>query len=257
MNNIVDMNIYLSRMQNGLEDKLWWVGKTEAKKIVDFGCADGTLLKHLHAINPEYELIGVDIDENMCQLAKENVPTARIMTTREFMDSVEDWGEAMLVLSSVIHEIYSYEPEPEHEIQALYKKGFKYIAIRDMFMSERDINRNASYHDTTYVVNYSDEKQLHDFEKLWGHVGTVGNMCHFLLKYRYIENWDRECCENYFPISLEQFLNNIPEQYAAIHIEHYCHAYTKTRVRNDFFINFNERTHANLLLTRKPKCDLF
>jgi ribosomal protein L11 methylase PrmA len=250
-NKINNINVYLERMEKGMVDKLWWVDKIHPKKIVDFGCADGTMLKHLTEMGLDVELIGVDIDNEMCRRAKENVPSARIMSLVEFMDSTEDFSDALLVLSSVIHEIYSYELEPEDEIQALYNKGFKYIAIRDMFLSETEVQDTVSNHDYTYVINYSKENQLRDFENFWGHINTVRNLSHFLLKYTYEENWHRELRENYLPIDLEPFIKNIPSIYRVEYVEHYCNPYIQRRVWNDFFIKFNYKTHAKLLLVRK------
>ena len=250
-NSIANINIYLSRMQCGMDDKLWWVTKTPVKKVVDFGCADGTLLKHLRDMNVNYELIGVDVSEEMCKRASENVPEARIMHTSEFFNNNENWQDAILILSSVVHEIYSYEESPEALLQKLFKMGFYQIAIRDMFLSETEANKSVSYHDCSNVVNYSNDRQLSTFESHWGHVGVHHNFCHFLLKYLYKENWDREVRENYLPIDLEPFLRTIPDSYTIEHVEHYCHPYIKERVLQDFFINFHERTHAKILLTRK------
>ena len=47
-----------------------------------------------------------------------------------------DFSEAILILSSVIHEIYSYDREPDRTILKLLNMGFDAIAIRDMFVSD-------------------------------------------------------------------------------------------------------------------------
>ena len=45
---IVNREIYTARMRAGMEDKLWWVDKTNAEIVVDYGCADGSMLQILH-----------------------------------------------------------------------------------------------------------------------------------------------------------------------------------------------------------------
>lgn len=52
---------------------------------------------------------------------------------------------------------------------------------------------------------------LRSFEDVWGDVCdvrarkvNVKNLIHFLVKYRYVENWEREVQENYFPVSQDR-----------------------------------------------------
>lgn len=46
MNQISDINIYTSRMEKSCEDKLFFMNKiSKVKNIVDFGCADGALIR--------------------------------------------------------------------------------------------------------------------------------------------------------------------------------------------------------------------
>lgn len=252
MSEIIDMNVYLKRMQKGMQDKLWFVNHVDDIDIVvDYGCADGTLLNHIHNIWPKALLIGVDISEDMLKIARANVPDAIFMNVDEFFNAGIDLTHSLLVLSSVVHEIYSYDIDPDAIMNKLFNMGFNVIAVRDMFLSERDSKKSITYHDYSNLINYSDEKQLHDFESLWGHINTVHNASHFLLKYKYQENWDRELNENYLPVYLETFMDNIPQEYDTVYLEHYCNPYIQKNVWNDFFVKFNTRTHAKLLIQRK------
>jgi ribosomal protein L11 methylase PrmA len=252
MNNINNLDIYLKRMQNGMDDKLWFVKHlNRVDTVVDYGCADGTLLKHIHKIFPEMRLVGVDISNEMLDLAKVNVPDAVFMTVEEFFNSQDDFKNSILILSSVIHEIYSYDKNAENTLYKIMNMGFKEIAIRDMFLSEYNAESLATWRDYSYVVHHGNWKQLADFESVWGHVYSVKNLSHFLLKYRYTDNWDREVKENYFPVYLEEFLKIVPEHYAVEYLEHYCPAYIKECIWNDFSISFKERTHAKIFLSKK------
>jgi trans-aconitate methyltransferase len=79
---IKDFEGYLKRMQNGMDDKLWWVDKVDSKIIVDYGCADGTLLKHIRELHPDYTLVGVDVLPEMLERAYKNVPDAHFITKK-------------------------------------------------------------------------------------------------------------------------------------------------------------------------------
>ena len=62
---IKDFEGYLRRMQNGMDDKLWWVNKVDSKIIIDYGCADGALLSMVSEMNPNLNLYGYDFNDNM------------------------------------------------------------------------------------------------------------------------------------------------------------------------------------------------
>ena len=96
---------------------------------------------------------------------------------------------------------------------------FKCIALRDMSYDEKAM-RNAPVDSILWVyenVLKSDAiefkgvpfKQITDsFEDVWGdicdvraHKVNAKRLFHFLIKYRYQENWAREVQENYLPVS--------------------------------------------------------
>ena len=84
-----------------------------------------------------------------------------------------------------------------------------------------------------------------------GSIGINKNLIHYLLKYRYTENWDRELNENYLPISKEKLLSLIPKNYEVIFYEHYALPFLKEKVREDFGIILKDKTHIKLILKRK------
>jgi ubiquinone/menaquinone biosynthesis C-methylase UbiE len=47
-------------------------------RVLDVGCGRGFLLKKVHAVAPEAELYGIDISKKLCELSKENNPSAEI-----------------------------------------------------------------------------------------------------------------------------------------------------------------------------------
>ena len=49
---IADRQLYTENMRKSLMDKAFFIDKIDAKHFVDFGCADGSLLKFLKTIFP-------------------------------------------------------------------------------------------------------------------------------------------------------------------------------------------------------------
>ena len=247
LNNI---NIYNERMAAGMEDKLWFLDKIDCDTIVDFGCADGALLQHIAMLLPNVKLIGIDNNEDMRALAKKNVPTAQIIDFSELDDSI-DYSNSVLVLSSVIHEIFAYSSEREANmlLYKLFTLGFKYIAIRDMFLSDT-IDDVSNFSMRVKILRKANQEQLQSFERIWGSIKWRENAIHFLLKYKYIENWDREVRENYFAMTVEDLIDNIPRTYKVEHKQHYVLPYIRDTVFHDFNILLTDNTHAKILLRR-------
>ncbi len=77
-NRITDLNIYLTRMQKSILDKMFFIDKVfePFTHILDFGCANGELIKALQAMCDEYTYVGYDISKEMIEAARKNVPTA-------------------------------------------------------------------------------------------------------------------------------------------------------------------------------------
>jgi hypothetical protein len=73
-------------------------------------------------------------------------------------------------------------------------------------------------------------------------------LIHYLLKYRYTENWDREVRENYLPLTKETLISKIPSHYEIVYQEHYTLPYIKHQVQKDCDIVLNDCTHFKILL---------
>lgn len=128
-------------------------------------------------------------------------------------------------MSSVIHEVYSYAESPA-DISGFWRDvsrcGFRQIAIRDMSLNYKNFT-NVPAEDVCWVYEHVFKDPglevkgakvadlLDDFEAEWGALCDpatgrvdVRNLVHFLIKYRYVENWDRELHENYLPITQDR-----------------------------------------------------
>lgn len=248
MQNLSDINKYVQRMEKSLLDKMFFMDKLfdPIENILDFGCANGVLIRALSYLFPEHNYIGYDISEEMIDLAKNIVPEATF---------ISDWNDikvspesTVLNISSTLHEVYSYgtEESVDEFWDRVFNSGFKYIAIRDMMLSDK-IKLMSNEYDVKKARTLFPEK-LSEYESLWGPVNIRFNLIHYLLKYRYTENWDREVRENYLPVTVETLLSKIPSNYEIVYQEHYTLPFVKQQIKKDCGIQLEDSTHFKLLL---------
>lgn len=271
MEKISDYGTYTDGMRKSMTDKTWFLNMIDgANEIVDYGCADGALLEYIRDAMPGvFNLTGIDIDEEMLHLAADRLNDGAhepvILTQPEpFKDVFSKYTHtACLNCGSVIHEIYSYGTPKSIEKfwDFVFNSGFQYIAIRDMAMSKIDISATYNVIDDT-LRKISDYNQSHpDARKRFNEflhyidadrieADTWRDIIHYLLKYRYVTNWDREMRENYLPLLTEEVLLKIPSNYRVKYYEHYTLPYLKDQVMKDFGIDLNTKTHYKLLLER-------
>ena len=252
---IKNYDIYIEGMGKSFQDKLFFMDKIDdITELVDFGCADGTLIEHMSKELPGVSLIGYDISQEMIKLAKGKDKTSGLFTS-DFHEalSIINANKSLLNLSSVIHEVYSYSmPYAISEFwNSVFNSGFQYIAIRDFCVSS-SVNRKADVNDWVKVIQRANANQVSDYESIWGSITENRNLLHFLMKYRYVSNWEREVRENYFPITMEKLLSKIPtDKYEIIYFEDYVLPFTANKIEEDFGVQLHDSTHVKLLLKRK------
>lgn len=254
MQDIVNYTVYTSGMDKSYADKLFFMDKVSDSitGIVDYGCADGALLNRIKNDVSDAKLVGFDVNEEMINLAKKK-GGCLFTTDYELVLNSVDVKKSLLNISSVIHEVYSYSGLSgiNKFWNNVFASNFQYISIRDFCVSS-SINRDADINDYTKVIRKANLEQIRDFESVWGSLRENRNLVHYLMKYRYLENWEREVRENYFPISLENLLSKIPtEEYEIIYFEDYVLPFTANKIYDDFGIRIHDNTHVKLLLKRK------
>ena len=251
MEKLSDIDVYVKRMQKSLLDKMFFIDKIfeDTHTILDFGCANGVLIRAMQMLFPEYEYVGYDISEEMIEKAKVNVPGCRFYIN---WDNIEVKPEKTLLnISSTLHEVYSYGTAESIEEfwERVFNSGFKYIAVRDMMLSRKSFGISEK-EDVEKARKLYPEK-LKDYEENWGSINEKFNLIHYLLKYSYTENWDREVRENYLPLTVEELTELIPDEYEIVYSEHYVLPYIKHQVRKDSGIELNDATHFKILLKKK------
>ncbi|MBI2596037.1 class I SAM-dependent methyltransferase [Candidatus Daviesbacteria bacterium] len=207
--------IYLSRMEKPLKDKLKivkYIPKNVAN-ILDVGCADGSLTIALAKTFPDKIFLGVDLDDNFLDLAKEkaqglkNIKFEKIYL-RDLLARPERFD--VVIFCSVLHEFFSYGEGISSVLKAiadahelLRKSGV--IIIRDMILSEYTKNANLKCLEVADKIYKAGLDITKEFEVRFGKLNNIYKINHYLLKYFYQENWNREGKENYVPVTIEQY----------------------------------------------------
>jgi hypothetical protein len=254
-NGIVNYEAYNEGMKKSLLDKIFFMDKIEARVIIDYGCADGTLIHFLSGLFPEFKYIGFDIDDEMLDLARSTCGTdsSKFLFTSDWDEVKEHASEetSAVILSSVIHEVYAYgtRKDVDNVWDRVFGGDFDYIVIRDMIPSI-SMDKKSDINDIRNILRYGNSGQVKDFEQVWGSIEQNKNLIHFLLKYRYTDNWDREVRENYFPLTREELLSSIPDEYEIDFHEHFVLPFLRNTVKKDFRIDIKDNTHLKLILTK-------
>lgn len=262
MSKIRDLNIYTQRMKRGLQDKLFFIPYlnklSQSFIFIDYGCADGTLIDIILHYYPQSVCIGLDCNEDMLSLAKEKCFTyynTRVFFCKTFEELKElllGFSNNMKIfnMSSVLHEVHHYNDSKEIErfYQDVQSLSADYIFIRDMYNGNKKWNDISPDTYTKLSTHPLLKSQIQDFESHFGSIMEKKNCTHFLLKYKYLENWNREVEENYFPdIPLQYFERNYDCEFR----KEYQLAYFTKLWKEELNIKIDSNTHIQLIYKKK------
>ena len=259
-------DMYTNGMKKPMEDKLFFVDmvKDEVDGLVDYGCADGELLAHIAERRPDWKLYGIDMDGEMIERARKRNLGASYYQRKNLgllSNNYINMKSKILNLSSVLHELYSYSNK--EDIRQFWwdvsMNEAKYIAIRDFMVDNNTLRkadpiliskikiatsrRKESHWLSDYLIRRIEAGIFPDSQKEW---------IHYLMKYRYKDNWEREVRKDYFPLTVEKLFEILPtDKYKVVYFKHYILPFTKEKIREDFGIELTDETHVQILLERK------
>lgn len=257
MNKINDITKYVQELNKSLVDKLWFKRFLdifilhESTIVYDFGCGDGGIINALALFYPEVQFIGIDANIEMISIANKNKHTDNVNFYNKSYPIIND-KQKILILSSVFHEIISYSDWLEFYKDVIENINPDYIFFRDTAVSYstlRNVNLDDFNNFNCENKNY-DEQQVVSFILRQGDISIQRNLIHYLLKYRFKDNWERELKECYIPV----FFEDIPDRfkdYITIYKKHYILPFIKDKIKEDFNIDLRDNTHCNYIFKRK------
>lgn len=262
-----DKKGYLKRLEGSMKEKLFFIEHLDLnnKIIVDFGCANAVLIKHLMAMGFENTTyIGIERDEdffNECIKLQEQNSNFKVFSglgeTDLFIRTEKlfrkDTRKVIFICSSVLHEVTE---KMFKWIIGWARANADYLVVRDMYwgynpykIDEDDEMCEEPFLYKDYVhkllCNPTYIPYLSDFAEKRGSF-TDKDLCEFLLKYRYIKNWDTEVEEKYFSVdwySIEYMKDSL-----IMYRNEYTNDFIKRQVKKDFDINIQWPTHKQLIL---------
>jgi 2-polyprenyl-3-methyl-5-hydroxy-6-metoxy-1,4-benzoquinol methylase len=191
---------------------------SDARTVLDVGCADGALTMAMAALRPHTAFLGVDLNESFITQAGAHVralglPPARLRFEAVYLRDLlsREMRFDAVIFASVLHEFYSYGEGISSVIKALADahellRPGGVIVIRDMVLGHYATAATLRCPEIRAAIARSAHAAtLEAFEAYWGRAATQHALTHFLLKYRWTENWQRELPETYLGVSVEQY----------------------------------------------------
>lgn len=253
---IPDLENYTKRMSYSLIDKIFFMDKIDSQTevIVDYGCADGSLISFLAPLFSDILFVGYDNSSDMIDLAQKKNNSYKNVSFFSDIIQLKKWlndhrsQTTALVLSSVIHEIYSYGSAVEinHFWRFVNNSDFNSIVIRDMAF-DRYAYRPSNKYDVLKVYSHQSTEKIREFEMYHGSILQNENLIHFLIKSPYVSNWEREVRENYFPLMVHEIMPKISPAYKLIYHEHFTLPYVAQTIKQNFDIDIKDYTHAKFI----------
>ena len=255
----MNFDIYTEEMRKSIWDKAFFMDKVIGTEcIIDFGCADGSLIFMLADMFPNMKFYGFDHLGDMINRAKANARSNTYFyyfwELGKMCDDilhVYEPDKICLNFSSVLHEVFSSSPSVKDSIAYIIKELHpKYITIRDMYYSGD--NKNVRFIYVNEVINklFIDEKYIEDFENFNGSIMTHKGFLQFLMKYQWKDNgWKDELEENYFSWTIDNLLDIIGD-YSKVFETYYLLPYYAEKWKKIDIQPMYDRTHAQFILRR-------
>ena len=254
MTPINNLKVYVDGMKKALDDKRFFVSMMhpDIDTVIDYGCGDGTLLDSLPSDLNKY---GYDLNPDMVLLCERK--GINMLPDLERIKDLAHFNpdSTALILSSVLHEINSYcTPKEIKEFwNTVRDLGVKQIYVRDMVNFKSNDVINASDFELLYKnSNEAQLKRMKEFEEIWGSLVFERNFIHYLLKYRYVDNWKREKEENYLSVDLGDLLSLMNHAgYKESYMKLYTLPFLQKKVYDDFEIWLTGITHGKFVFTKQ------
>ena len=273
----MNLNTYTEEMSKSIWDKAFFMDKIPgAKLIIDFGCADGAMIRMLSTLFPNTTFFGYDCNDTLIDMAWNELGITDSQNVEFFREDSGVWPDGTPILddgfenmltaakkfapseicinfSSVLHEVFSSTLSGQPVIRRLIEElEPKYITIRDMYWHET-YGANILRYEEAKIRASVEEQYLKEYETAFDFMHSPESITHFLMKYQWKDNgWEDELKENYFSYTIEDFLHKMCRwQYTTVFESHYQLPYLTEKWKKEygFFVPY-AHTHAQFILRR-------
>lgn len=253
-----DSNGYLKRMEKSIREKLFFINHMDLnnKIIIDFGAANGALVKELINMNFEnttYCCIekNKEFFEECKKLEKEKTADMCVFGS---LTEVEKWleynkqetREVILICSSVMHELTS---KMQRDVVSFSREYCDYMVVRDMFYEYDSIPDEREKDILEKIICLAPRPDLmQQFFYLRGL--SKKSIAEYLLKYSYVENWNTEVNEKYLDVDWVniKYFETKEVEVKVIYENYYTNSFIASRVYDTFGIRMDWYTHGQIIL---------
>ena len=260
----MNLDIYTTEMSKSIWDKAFFMDKIPGVKcIIDFGCADGAMIRYLAPLFPDIMFIGYDINEELILKARTTSPYP---ANAIYFINIEDlekyvWDNnyveenLCINFSSVLHEVFSSTGGLDVIQTIIGKVEPRYITIRDMYCDDPvEFGTGKAAVDVLTIIDKvkSKLKYAEEFKDKFGVLSNWRDMTHLLMKLQWVDNgWEDEMKENYFSWKLEDVLKLTGNKYSPCFECRYQLPYLSEKWRQEYnWYNPDIHTHAQFILRR-------
>lgn len=257
----MDLDIYTTEMSKSIWDKAFFMDKIiGAKCVIDFGCADGAMIRYLAPLFPDIFFIGYDMNDELITRAREVGPfypntiyfCTKASNVNETLDYIKERfqpEEICINFSSVLHEVYSSTGGLVGIQYLIDQLQPRYITIRDMYCDEYLPIPPAIFRQMFDTV---DKKAYSAYVSIFGVPVYWRDLNHLLMKLQWKDNgYEEELKEDYFSWGIDQFNKDIGNNYNTIFDCYYQLPYLGEKWKKEYgWYNPDAHTHAQFILRR-------
>ena len=258
----MNLDIYTEEMAKSIWDKAFFMDKIPgAKCVIDFGCADGAMIRYLAKLFPETTFIGYDISPVLIARARSTPPFLHniMYFTEAEREGMMGWiegkfepRELCINFSSVLHEVFSSTGGADVIAEMIEDLHPQYITIRDMYCDE-PFPIVGDQIDKIFkpIWDKLPDKYCLEFLHKFGVIMTWKDLTHLLMKLQWINNgWEDEMKENYYSWNIEQFLDLVKDYIPAFEARYQLPYLSEKWKQLYNWYNPDIHTHAQFILRR-------
>ena len=258
----MNLDTYTTEMAKSVWDKSFFMDKIPGVKyVIDFGCADGAMIRFLAPLFPNITFVGYDINKELIAKARTTMPfEANIIYFNDIRSLMGYMGihpvakseEICINFSSVLHEIYSSTGGMDVIQWVVDELKPRYITIRDMYCDEPlPFYGNISMNIIDQILS-NHPKYIAQFVDKFGVIDNWKNLTHLLMKLQWIDNgWKEELNEDYYSWNINDFIKEIKDNYIPAFECRYQLPYLSEKWKNEYnWYNPDIHTHAQFILRR-------